>query len=517
MEQQEFHRQESMSPAELELKYRQAYEKAMVENAALKDENARLKEQLAWFKKTVYGQKSEKTEAVLDAPEQLKLFNEAEKEADPAVLATGSTEAAAHKRKAKRTHEELAENLPVEEVLHPAEDKICKKCGSKMISIGKEQIRDELVYIPAKLYVRRHFAEVVKGVFCGKDESQDQEHADIEPCTIRKSAVPEAMLPHSFCSPELLAHIVYEKYCNAMPLYRLEKDFSAKGVNLSRTTMANWMVYAASVFGKPVWEQMKAALLGSSVIHADETVVQVLNEPGKKAKTDSRMWVYCNGKLGEHSNILFEYQPARNGDHAVRFLGDYRGYLVCDGYDGYNKLKNAVRCGCFAHVRRKFVDALPSDPELLSTSQAAKGVEYCNRIYGLERQFAEYPPEERKEKRQAELKPLLEKFFSWAESMQAAGGSKLSKAIGYLTSEKKYLVRFLESPDVPIDNNRAENAIRPFCVGRKNWLFSASVKGAQASAILYSLAATACANGLNVEEYLTRLFQTRPGTLLMPW
>ena len=170
------------------------------------------------------------------------------------------------------------------------------------------------------------------------------------------------------------------------------------------------MIYAASAFGKPVWEQMKAELLKSSVIHADETVVQVLNEPGKKAKTDSRMWVYCNGKLGERSNILFEYQPTRNGDHAVRFLGDYRGYLVCDGYDGYNKLKNAVRCGCFAHVRRKFVDALPPDLELLSTSQAAKEVEYCNRIYSMERQFAEYPPEERMEMRQAELKPLLEEL-----------------------------------------------------------------------------------------------------------
>ena len=313
MEQQEFHIQESMSPAELELKYRQAYEKALTENAALKDENARLKEQLAWFKKAVYGQKSEKTEVVLEAPDQLKLFDEAEKEADPAILAAGSTEVAAHKRRAKRTHEELAEDLPVEEVLHPVEEKICEKCGSEMIPMGKEKIRDELVYVPAKLYVRRHFAEVVKCVSCGKDESHDKEHADIAPCSIRKASVPEAMLPHSFCSPELLAHIVYEKYCNAMPLYRLEKDFAAKGVKLSRTTMANWMIYAASAFGKPVWEQMKAELLGSSVIHADETVVQVLNEPGKKAKTDSRMWVYCNGKLGEHSNILFEYQPPGMG------------------------------------------------------------------------------------------------------------------------------------------------------------------------------------------------------------
>ncbi len=207
MEQQEFHTQESMSPAELELKYRLAMEKnteLISQVSCLKDENAQLKEQLAWFKKTVYGQKSEKTEAVLDVPEQLKLFDETEKEADPAVLTTGSTEVAAHKRKAKRTHEELAENLPVEEVLHPAEDKICEKCGSEMIPIGKEKIRDELVYIPARLYVRRHFVEVVKCVSCGINESHDKDHADIEPCTIRKAAVPAPLIPHSFCSPELL-------------------------------------------------------------------------------------------------------------------------------------------------------------------------------------------------------------------------------------------------------------------------------------------------------------------------
>ena len=171
------------------------------------------------------------------------------------------------------------------------------------------------------------------------------------------------------------------------------------------------MVYAASAFGKPVWEQMKAELLESSVIHADETVVQVLNEPGKKSEKGFPDVGVLQWKAGRTFQHPVRISATRNGDHAVRFLGDYRGYLVCDGYDGYNKLKNAVRCGCFAHVRRKFVDALPSDPELFSTSQAAKGVEYCNRVYGLERQFAGYPPEERMEKRQAELKPLLEDFF----------------------------------------------------------------------------------------------------------
>ncbi len=208
---------------------------------------------------------------------------------------------------------------------------------------------------------------------------------------------------------------------------------------------------------------------------------------------------------------------SRNGDHAKRFLGDYSGYLVCDGYDGYNKLTSVIRCGCWAHTRRKFVDALPSDKELLPTSQAAKGVDYCNKLFALEREFAELTAEERYTRRQAESTPLLDEFFAWVEGLAVSGGGSLAKAVQYVKNEKRYLCRFLENGDVPIHNSRAENAVRPFCVGRKNWLFSTSVKGAEASARLYSVAATACANGMKVEEYLTELFRGEPGVVLMPW
>lgn len=292
--------------------------------------------------------------------------------------------------------------------------------------------------------------------------------------------------------------------------------------------MANWIIMASQRWIKPVWEEMHKELISSPVIHADETVVQVLHEPGRKAKTDSRMWVYCNGKINGHSNILFEYQPTRNGDHASKFLGDYHGYVVCDGYDGYNKLKKAVRCGCWAHVRRKFVDALPSDKELLATSAAAKGVEYCNKLFLLERMYSgrnekyeqitePMTSEERHIARQAQSRPVLEAFFAWLDTIEVFGKTALTKAVQYAKNEKKYLCRFLESGDIPIDNNRAENAIRPMCVGRRNWLFSASVKGADASAMMYSVAATACANGMKVEEYLTELFRNPAGTLVMPW
>ena len=362
------------------------------------------------------------------------------------------------------------------------------------------------------------------------NESKDSELPDIEKCNIRRAEVPSAMIAGSFCSPELLAHIVYEKYGNAVPLYRLEKDFAANGVHISRTTMANWIITAAELWVKPIWKSMRTELLASSVIHADETVIQVLHEPDRKAKTDSRMWVYCNGKNSDNcrSNILFEYTPTRNGDNAVKFLGDYKGYLVCDGYDGYNKLTHAVRCGCFAHVRRKFVDALPNDQALLPSSAAAKGVEYCNQLFLLERiyngedekgiQISEpLTAEQRYKERQARSKPVLDAFFAWIESLVVSGGTKLAKAVSYARAEKKYLYRFLESGDVPIDNNRAENAIRPFCVGRKNWLFSASVKGAKASAMMYSLVSTACANGINAEAFLSDLFRSKPGSIIMPW
>jgi hypothetical protein len=479
MEQQDFLKTEAIGTPEKEVDVRLVLaENAALksENVVLKDENTELKERLAYLEKVVYGQKSERTEVVLEGAEQISMFDEAEQASDVHPKTLQTTEVKAHTR-VKRTRDEIMADLPVEEVFHEVTDKTCGKCGSEMTVIGKEKIRDELVYVPARLFLRRHVAEVVKCTSCGMDESRDAELSDIEKCHIRTAEVPAPMIPHSFCSPELLAHIVYEKYCNAMPLYRLEKDFAAKGANISRTTMANWIIAAAQLWVKPVWEQMHKELVTSSVIHADETVVQVLNEPGKKAKTDSRMWVYCNGKLNGHSNILFEYQPTRNGDHAKNFLGDYCGYLVCDGYDGYNKLKNAVRCGCWAHVRRKFVDALPQDKELLSTSAAAKGVEYCNKLFLLERKYSgedekgkriaePLMPEQRYQERQKQSKPVLDEFFAWAEGLTVSGGTKLAKAVSYAKSEKKYLYRFLESGEIPIDNNRAENAVRPFCVGR---------------------------------------------------
>ena len=222
---------------------------------------------------------------------------------------------------------------------------------------------------------------------------------------------------------------------------------------------------------------------------------------------------------------MFEYSPTRNGENARNFLGAYSGYVVCDGYDGYNKLTEAVRCGCWAHARRKFVEALPTDRSLLANSVAAKGVELCNEIFLLEREFEgkdgrgaqikkPLTATEKHEQRQERLKPVLDGLFAWLNEIPVSGGTKLARAVQYCLNEKQYLCRCLENGNIPVDNNRAENAIRPFVVGRKNWLFANSVKGAEASAVVYSLAATAVANGLNVEEYFTELCRMKQ---ILPW
>lgn len=251
--------------------------------------------------------------------------------------------------------------------------------------------------------------------------------------------------------------------------------------------MCNWVNFSGKRYAKPVFDEMKKLLLSHNVIHADETVVQVLHESDRKAKTKSRMWVYCTDKSADKFMALFEYTRTRGGENTVRFLGDYSGYVVCDGYDAYNSLKTAKRCGCWAHARRRFVEALPNDKELLPTSQAAKGVGYINKIYEIERSLGNLSQEEKHKQRQEQVKLVLDEFFAWLDTANPTGGGKLASAVQYALNEKKYLCRFLESPDISIDNNRAENSVRPFVVGRKNWLFCDSTKGAEASAMWYSL------------------------------
>ena len=493
------------------------------ELAALRNENTILKEQLSlvqqqleWLKRQVFGRKTEQTSVIMDGGTQLTLFPD--KEEQTVSHPEKNITVPEHQRKKRRTHDEWMSKLPVEKVVYEEADPICEKCGSEMEEIGEEKAYDEIVYSPAKFHIRRHIVKKYKCKKCGQAPQDDAQHPDdIESCNIRCAPYPKPMIAKSFCSPELLAHIIYEKYGKAVPLHRQEKDFTSKGIPLLKATMSNWVGIAADQWCAPILKEMTKHLVAGHIIHADETTVQVLHEEGRKPTTVSRMWVYCNGKMNDRNIIIFEYQPTRKGTHPAEFLRDFNGYLICDGYDAYNAVTGAKRCGCMTHTRRYFVEALPKDRAAYSTSIAAKAVEFCNRIYHEEGALADLTAEERYEQRLVKVKPLLDAFFAWLDTLQISGKNKLVDAVRYARNEKQYLYTFLEDGNVPIDNNRAENAIRPFTIGRKNWLFSNTANGAKCSAVLYSLISTAQANGLDTEQYLTELFSQPAGTILLPW
>ena len=280
-------------------------------------------------------------------------------------------------------------NLPIKEVRHEEEHPVCEKCGAEMVEIGEEKAYDELVYVPGEFYVRRHIAKTYKCPKCGQDPENDVQNPDeIERCNIRRADCPKPMIPHSFCSPELAAHITYEKFAKSVPLYRQEKDFTAKGIHLLRATMSEWVYTIAERWCLPILEEMYRRLLLSGVIHADETVLHVLHEADRKATTDSRMWVYCNGKMNDRSIIIFEYQQTRGGVHPEKFLKGFIGFLICDGYDAYNSVIGTKRCGCWTHTRRYFAEAVSKDKSAYSTSVAAKAVSFCDSIYHEEKQLA---------------------------------------------------------------------------------------------------------------------------------
>ncbi|MBQ1389695.1 MAG: IS66 family transposase, partial [Clostridia bacterium] len=342
-------------------------EELIAENAALRSEKERLEREkeemerrIAFLEKTVFGSKSEKKILKQENSAQMSLFDEAENEcrmeevkAEPETVTVPE-----HKRKKKRTRDEIMKELPEEEVVHEVDDTTCDICGGEMKAVGKEFVHDELVYVPAKIFRRRHFAQTVKCPCCGKNEEDDASSDDIIKEHFRKGHAPKLMIPGSFCSPELLAHIIYSKYSLAQPLYRQEQDFKQKGVILSRTTMANWIIRMSIKKAEPIYTHMKEDLLKYDVIHGDETRVQVLHEEDRRAKTKSQMWAFTNPETAEKSIVLYKYSPTRHGSNAKEFLEDHSGYIVCDGFDGYNKLTKATRCGCWAHARRKYIEAL---------------------------------------------------------------------------------------------------------------------------------------------------------------
>ena len=485
----------------------------------LQTQVSNLTEMVMLLRKERFGSSSEKTPKQVEG--QLSLFNEAELEADASVQEPIKKEVRGYTRvNAKTKREELIKDLPVREILCESapEDQICPGCHSALRPLGKETVREELEYIPAKLQIVRYVRMAYE---CPKCKHTDHPY-------IQKALTPTSLLNHSLASPSSVANVMYQKYVNSVPLYRQEKDWEQLGISLSRATMANWVIRCSQDYLMPVVEHLRKELLSRDIVHCDETPVQVLKEKGKKPQTKSYMWLYRTGNDEKTPVILYDYQPSRNGDHAVTYLKDFKGYVHSDGFSGYNKLKDITRCGCWAHLRRKFIEAIPSKKDNdTSLTSAEIGRNYCNQLFKIEDSLKDLSPDERFHKRLELEKPVLEAFWCWLENLTVLKGSALGKAVIYAKNQKPYMENYLLDGRLAISNNAAENAIRPFTVGRKNWLFADTPKGAAASAVVYSLIETAKANSLNVYTYLEYLLLYMPDVdwrndpaqldFLMPW
>lgn len=514
-----------MEKLEKTLNKTEEIEELKTQNKVLNHQVEELTAKLSWYEEQFklsqqkrFGSSSEKTN-----PDQLSIFNEAEKESRPEKEEPTIEEITYKRRRKKGLNKKSFEDLPVERIEYTLtdEERNCPACNDQLHEMSKE-IRKELKVIPAEVKVVEHVKHIYACRNCEKENTRTP---------VITAKMPNPVLAGSFVSPSLMAHVMYRKYSEAIPLYRQEKGFQNFGIELSRQNLANWIIHGANTWLNPLYNRMHEFLLKEEVVHADETTMQVLDEVGKKPTSKSYMWLYATGSY-TNPIFLYEYQPSRANRHPKNFLKGFKGFLQTDGYSGYNAVDDVTLVGCFAHARRKFSDSLKALPKdsLMSKTNAEKGLEYCNKLFKLERGYKKekLSPEERYEKRLEKTNPVLEEFLSWLKTKEkeVLPKTSLGKSISYCLRQWIKLTAFMKDGRIEIDNNRAERAIKPFVIGRKNFLFSKSPKGAQASAITYSVIETVKANNLNTSYYLTYLFERLPNIdldnmdeldQLLPW
>lgn len=456
------------------------------------------------------------------SPDQQDMFNEAElvdaaehclSEQEAAAAKADQPTALQHKAGKKPGRKPLPADLPRIRVVHdlPETERVCS-CGCQRTVIG-EETSEQLDIIPAKIQV---IVNVRKKYAC--------QHCDNG---LKTASLPPQPIPKSNAAPGLLAHIAISKFQDALPLYRQEAILQRSGIELGRNTLAQWMIQSGELI-QPLINLLDDKLLAYPVMHCDETSVQVLQEPDKAATSKSYMWVRVGGPPTQPVR-LFHYAASRSGDVARDLMTGYQGYLQTDDYGGYNRVaaeSGITQLGCWAHARRKFIEAQKGGGKPKKAGKADVAVGFIRKLYALEKQIAEQSPDEKYRARQQQAKPILEKLRAWLDKTlhHTLPKGLLGKALAYLDKNWDKLTVYTEDGRLSIDNNPAENAIRPFVVGRKNWLFSATVPGAKASANLYGLIETAKANKIEPYQYLRHVFKALPGAqtveqieALLPW
>jgi transposase len=454
-------------------------------------------EQFRLFQHRRFGSSSERY------PEQAELFNEAESILDALPQEDkGELEETVTYPRNKPGRKSLSKHIPREVVRHelPAAERICG-CGHALHEAGEDQ-SEQLEIIPAQIKVIVH-VQVKYG--CRACENG-----------LLTAPKPAQPIPRSFASASLLAYIIVAKFMDSLPLYRQEVIFKRLSIDLSRATLSNWVLKSAELF-KPFYDRLHEHLLRQRILQADETPLNVIQD-GRAAPTKSYMWLYqSGGHETAYPIVLYEYQATRAGHHAVAFLQGFEGYIQADGFAGYHALESEVRplVGCMAHARRKFDEALKALPKASRENKfglAHTALSRFRAIYAIEKQATDLSIGQRYCLRQEKSKPLMDDLKQWCDEnvVKTTKDSALGKAIRYTINQWDSLVRYLEDGNLQIDNNAAERRIKPFVIGRKNWLFNQTPRGANASALLYSLVQTAVANNLEPFDYLKHLLTELP-------
>lgn len=493
---------------------------------ALERENAELKAKLVWLEEQFrlsqsrrFGASSERTH-----PDQLQLaFNEAEVSASESAEEPKLETITYRRRKRRGDREKLLGGLPVETIEYslPEDEQVCEACDGALHRMST-QVRRELKIIPAQFEVVEHVQHIYSCRAC-------EEHATETP--IVTAPMPAPPIPNSLASPSAIAHVINQKFTDGLPLYRQERQFARLGVAISRQTLSNWILKGSELWLTHLYDRLHDHLLTREVLQADETRVQVLKEPGRPAEAQSYMWLYRSGRDGPPI-VLFEYKETRSSTHPQAFLLGYSGYLHVDGYSGYESLPNVTLVGCWSHARRKFDEALNALPSGSRSNEgpvpAQDGLAFCNKLFAIERDLKDLTADERRAEREERSIPVLNEFKAWLDQQapQVLPKTALGQAITYCQNQWTKLTNFLQDGRLEIHNNRSEQSIKPFVIGRKNWLFANTPRGAHSSAVAYSIVETAKENGLEPFAYLTYLFEQLPNIdvsdpaaldALLPW
>jgi transposase len=461
-------------------------------------QNETLTQQLRHLTKLLYGSKTEKSK--YNTPDgQASLFDD-----DPSFSESEHTEEQSQQTisytvvrniQKKKRNDSLRDDIEVEAFHYHPENNQCACCQGQMIEIGSTIVREEAEFIPAKMKKVQHIEHAYECKNCKGDAFQKAQ--------IKRGKAPQPPIQRSIASPSVLAKVMYDKFSQYLPLYRQVKEWERYGLNTNDKNLSNWVIRASHDWLLPIYERMKHLMMAKSLLHVDETYGQIINRSdGKSGQTNAYNWVYRSVPSQGPIMTLFQSSLSRARSVLESFIKGFSGTIVCDGYSAYDKLEGVTFANCWAHVRRYWLKA--------DSKNGRIGVSFCDELYRLERKFKHLSPSKRRKKRQKYSKPIVEKFLDWVGTSPFYGKNALAKAAEYTLNRANGLKTFLNDGRIEIDNNPAENAIRPNVLGRKNWLFSVSEAGAKANAICLSIAETAKSNGVDFYEYLKKLLTDLP-------